>query len=86
MINTLGKTAKKILLQAIKVYQKTKPVRRMINRLLFIPQGTCRYLPTCSDYMYQAIGKYGVMKGLFLGFKRILKCHPFAKSGHDPVP
>ncbi len=46
----------------------------------------CRFQPTCSTYMILAIKKYGSIKGVFLGFKRLLKCHPFYKGGYDPVP
>ena len=46
----------------------------------------CRFQPTCSNYMIEAIRKYGSIKGLFLGIKRILRCHPKGKSGYDPVP
>jgi uncharacterized protein len=47
---------------------------------------TCRFVPTCSQYGYQAIEKYGIFKGSYLALKRILKCHPFHRGGHDPVP
>jgi putative membrane protein insertion efficiency factor len=46
----------------------------------------CRFQPTCSQYMTEALNKHGVFKGLLLGTKRICKCHPFGKSGYDPVP
>lgn len=46
----------------------------------------CRFHPTCSEYTYQAIDKYGVIKGSFLGLKRILRCNPFTRGGYDPVP
>jgi len=46
----------------------------------------CIYIPTCSQYALEAIEKYGALKGGFLAVKRILRCHPFAKGGYDPVP
>ena len=46
----------------------------------------CRFQPTCSAYSLQALRKYGLLKGLKLSIKRIGKCHPWGKSGHDPVP
>lgn len=45
----------------------------------------CKYEPTCSEYMLQAIEEYGVKRGLILGIKRILKCNPFSKGGYDPL-
>jgi len=45
----------------------------------------CRFYPTCSAYSYQAIEKYGIIKGLFLSIKRILKCNPFHPGGYDPL-
>jgi len=47
---------------------------------------SCRYTPTCSQYTLEAVEKYGPIKGLFLGFKRILRCNPFFPGGEDPVP
>lgn len=47
---------------------------------------TCRYQPTCSSYMIEALKKHGPFYGLFLGLKRIGRCHPWGGSGYDPVP
>jgi len=66
---------KKLLIKLIELYQAT-PLH--IHKL-------CRFTPTCSEYMKQALEKYDTIKGLKLGIKRILKCHPFGKYGYDPL-
>lgn len=69
---------KKVLLYIIKFYQIClSPYKRV---------SSCRFYPTCSQYTYEAIQKYGAVKGGYLGLKRISKCHPFHKGGYDPVP
>ena len=68
---------KKIILLLIKLYQKYISIFLRKN---------CRFYPTCSAYTYEAIEKFGIIKGIFLGIKRIIKCHPFHPGGYDPVP
>lgn len=69
---------KKLLLSLIRFY------RRGISPLT---PSACRFIPTCSAYAYEAINKYGVIKGGWLSLKRILRCHPFYKGDpYDPVP
>ncbi len=67
---------KKILLKLIEIYQSISKLTPPV----------CRFYPTCSEYTKQAIVMHGVIKGGFLGIKRILKCHPFHPGGYDPVP
>ncbi len=50
----------------------------------FLPPA-CRFEPTCSEYAWQAVEKYGALKGTWMGLKRILRCQPLCKGGHDPV-
>ena len=57
--------------------------QRFISPLL---PPTCRYTPSCSHYGIDALKKHGVFKGSLLTIKRILRCHPWAKGGYDPVP
>ena len=47
---------------------------------------SCRYSPTCSQYSLEALKKYGIIKGVSLTFKRLIKCHPWGGSGYDPIP
>jgi hypothetical protein len=75
---TLGNVPRYALLLPIRFYQNT------FSHTL--PADTCRFYPTCSHYTYQAVYKYGALKGGWMGFKRILRCNPFNKGGYDPVP
>ena len=65
-----------LIIKLIRLYQKI-PIKT---------HNLCRYTPTCSEYMIIAIQKYGLIKGGYLGTKRILRCNPFGSYGYDPVP
>lgn len=64
----------------------TAAVRFYQRYLSPLKRPTCIYLPTCSQYMLEAVSKYGALKGGWLGVKRLLRCHPFHAGGYDPVP
>lgn len=66
----------KLLILKIRIYQK------LISPLF---PSSCRYHPTCSNYFIESLKEHGLFKGFFLGVKRILRCHPWGGSGHDPV-
>ncbi len=66
---------KSILIKLINLYQST-PIKTHNN---------CRFTPTCSQYMKEALIMHGTFKGLKLGINRIFRCHPFGKHGYDPV-
>lgn len=71
---------------------KTLPKQIVLTCLIFyqkvsalFPRQQCRFLPTCSTYTISAVKKYGVIKGLGLGFKRLMHCHPGHPGGYDPL-
>lgn len=66
------------LLALIRLYQK------IVSPAL--PEGTCRFYPSCSHYGYQAIYKYGALKGSLMAVWRVIRCNPFNRGGFDPVP
>jgi putative membrane protein insertion efficiency factor len=68
---------KQLLMGSIRLYQMT------ISKVL---PPSCRFYPSCSEYGYEAIARYGAIKGGWLALKRISRCHPLNPGGHDPVP
>ncbi len=75
---------KKFVLFAIKVYQKTFSFDHGPFSRVFQYWG-CKYHPSCSQYTYEAIDKYGLIRGAWKGTKRIVRCNPWSHGGHDPV-
>jgi hypothetical protein len=59
-----------------------KGYKRFLSPLL---PSACRYYPTCSEYMAEAVGKHGAVRGVWMGLMRLGRCHPFHEGGHDPV-
>lgn len=68
----------------IRAYQKTLSPDQGLLKYIFRTR-VCRFHPTCSQYAYEAIGMYGVMKGSYLGMRRLMRCHPWHPGGYDPV-
>jgi len=78
-------TMKALILRLIRLYQKTRFFRSAFLKQFYLTDASCRFQPTCSEYTYQAVKKYGTIKGGFLGLKRIVRCHPWNKGGYDPL-
>lgn len=68
---------KRLVLTAIRFYQR---------HISSAAPPSCRYLPTCSQYGYEAVERYGLAKGGWLTLRRLLRCHPFGAGGCDPIP
>jgi len=74
-------------------FDQSVMARALIAAVLFYRNGIspmfspkCRYIPSCSAYALEALQKYGAIKGGRMALRRVLRCHPFSKSGYDPVP
>ena len=72
-----GGSAAKVGIWLVRFYQR---------RISPLTPPSCRYQPTCSQYTLEAIQKYGLLRGSWMGMGRIARCHPFHPGGHDPVP
>lgn len=68
---------KRLLIGLFRLYQRAKPAGM---------RGSCKYIPTCSNYGIEAVERFGAVRGGLLALWRILRCNPFSKGGYDPVP
>ena len=75
---------KTVFLKTIRWYQKYLSLDTGFLSFLY-SERICRFHPTCSEYTYQAIEKYGILRGGWLGLKRIVRCHPWSEGGNDPL-
>ncbi|TSC95481.1 MAG: hypothetical protein Athens101410_540 [Parcubacteria group bacterium Athens1014_10] len=73
-----------IVLKLIRFYQRHFSPDHSHFSVLH-PFGFCKFKPTCSEYAYQAISKFGLIKGGLMAIQRLLRCNPFSKGGYDPV-
>lgn len=63
-----------------------KLIRFYMKSISPLKKPCCRFVPTCSEYAFEAISRFGIIRGGFMSFCRILRCNPFCKGGYDPVP
>lgn len=75
----------KIIILLIRFYQKTLSPDHGWLKAKY-PAGYCKFYPSCSQYSAEALERFGLFKGLYLGIKRVLRCHPWASPKFDPVP
>ena len=82
----MNKFFKKIFIDIVNIYQKTlSPDTGILKKMGLIRKPVCVFYPSCSEYAKEAINKYGVLKGVELGFLRIIRCHPWQKNHFDPL-
>lgn len=84
MMITLRDWLRRLVLASIRLYQRTLSPDH--GWFAGVTLSGCRYNPSCSMYAYTAIERYGIIRGLYLGGKRILRCTPWQRGGYDPVP
>ncbi len=84
MKESIVKIPRRLIQALIRLYQKTlSPDHGIVSKIFRQP--VCRFYPSCSEYAHQAIGKYGVVRGIPMAIWRVLRCNPWAKGGMDPV-
>lgn len=76
-MTTIGEVLKRFAISSIRFYQ--------VVISPYLPS-VCRHMPSCSHYTFEAINRYGILKGVWLGSRRIIRCRPMGTSGYDPVP
>ncbi|HUW21199.1 MAG TPA: membrane protein insertion efficiency factor YidD [Candidatus Bathyarchaeia archaeon] len=76
---------KSIVLRTIRLYQRSPFFHSRLFKIPFLTGDICRFQPSCSQYAYQAIEKYGILRGSLLTLGRIFRCHPWSKGGQDPI-
>lgn len=78
---------KTFIIASISWYQKVlSPDTGIPKKIGLVIRPTCIFYPTCSEYMKQAVDRFGVLKGVWLGCKRIMRCNPFHECGVDEIP
>lgn len=76
---------KRLLLLLLRLYRYLSPLKMLLPAPP-LTGGCCRFHPTCSCYAHEAVEKHGPARGVWLTVKRLVRCHPFAEGGFDPVP
>lgn len=85
-MNHISTVSRLLVLKLVRVYQKTLSLDHGFMRHLTPANGRCKFYPTCSEYGYQSIERFGIFCGGLMAFRRVLRCHPFSKGGVDEVP
>lgn len=76
---------KAVLLALLRLYQKTLSLEHgALGKIL--PLRVCRFFPSCSEYMRESLERFGVLRGMYLGLRRLLRCHSLSPGGYDPAP